>query len=107
MSEYVNIRDQVCPNIFCDMYDQQNGGNIVVHSRQRARLKCNACGKTWAVHCKAVHYGFRSDKTKIALVLEFLNGGGSIRKAAREVQVSPSTVQRWQRRAREMGIFDN
>ena len=105
MTTYVNIRDQVCPNSACHMYGKCTESNVVVHSRQRSRLKCTTCGKTWAVYRDEINYGFRSDKTKIENAIVLLNRGESIRKTARAIKASPSTVQRWKNRAQKMGIL--
>ena len=45
-----------------------------------------------------VYQGFRAQRAKVELAFELFIAGESIRKTARRVQVSPSTIQRWNER---------
>ncbi len=42
--------------------------------------------------------GFRAQRAKVDLAFQLFISGESIRRTARQVQVSPSTIQRWNER---------
>lgn len=95
MNEYSNIRDQACPNPKCSFYGVSVPNKVVIHSRKENRFQCSECKKTWVGHKESCFYRLRSSKDKVELARLLLAGGKSIRKVAKEVGVSPSTVQRW------------
>ena len=94
----VSIRNQACPNKACASYNKMLAGNVVIHSRASARVKCKNCGRTWVVHYGEFRYGLRASENKIIMALELFNACRSIRQIATAAQLSPSTVLRWKKR---------
>lgn len=95
MNPSCNIRGQVCPNPKCQFYKKTGQGNVTIHSQKNQRFQCSECQKTWKGNINTPYYGLRSDREKIEQALNLLAAGKSVRKVAKEVSVSPSTVQRW------------
>lgn len=98
MNEYIPIRDQSCPNRHCPFFSKVMGGNVTVHSRVQRRFRCKECGQTWVEHRSEFRYGLRSCSKKITAAMQCSAKGFSVRAAAVEVGVSPSTIQRWRKR---------
>ncbi len=101
MNDYSSIRDQQCPNKKCSLYGIRFGNKVVIHSKKDGRFKCSDCGRTWVEHKNDLYFGLRVSREKIELALVLYEAGRSVREIAREVQISPSTVQRWK------SIFDS
>lgn len=99
MNDYSSIRNQSCPNASCTFYKKLLAENVVVHSQNSQRMRCKACKKTWAAYRNEIRYGLRTDPQKLVLALELLKEGMSIRSVAQRIDVSPSSIQRWKRRA--------
>ncbi|MBU1019349.1 MAG: helix-turn-helix domain-containing protein [Patescibacteria group bacterium] len=95
MNEYNNIRNQACPNEECPLYGVKVPNKVVIHSLKDSRFQCSECKKTWVGHRESFIYRLHSPKDKVELARLLIAGGVSVRKAAKEVCVSPSTVQRW------------
>ncbi|MBI5414884.1 helix-turn-helix domain-containing protein [Candidatus Peregrinibacteria bacterium] len=95
MNEYMSIRGQFCPNKKCKFYQISSNRNVVIHSQKEHRFQCSKCQKTWVAHKDQIYFRLRSPKEKIDLALMLFESGKSVREIAREVKVSPSTVQRW------------
>lgn len=70
-------------------------GNIVAHGKDPQRYRCKACKMTWVAHRQHVRFGLRTDYEKFQRAEYFLKSGMTIRKTAREINVSPSTIHRW------------
>jgi transposase-like protein len=95
MNEVVSIRNQSCPNPLCRSFGMSTGVYVSVHSQKEKRLKCKLCKKTWVVHRNQWRYGLRTNTEKVERAWNLVNQGLSVRKVAREIAVSPTTVQRW------------
>lgn len=104
MSEYASIRNQRCPNPFCRFHGQALAGNVIVHSQTARRMRCKACRKTWVTRRHEVTYGLRTAPETVSLGFALLKVQMSIRQVANEIQVSPSTVQRWKNRFKNQFI---
>ena len=98
MNNQVKIKNQSCPNKNCPCYGSVSGKNIRIHSKRDMRYQCAYCKKTWVAHRGDMYYGLRAPKEKIDRALRLYDEGKSVREIAREVGVSPSTVQRWSAR---------
>jgi transposase-like protein len=98
MTTYTSIRDQFCPNVACSFFGAMLKGNIWVHSRKDARLKCKECSTTWVSHRQEPSYRLRVEQELFSRARALLESGMSVRRTARYVGVSPSTVQRWKGR---------
>ncbi|MBI2463577.1 IS1 family transposase [Candidatus Peregrinibacteria bacterium] len=98
MEQAVTIRNQCCPNPVCPMQGQLFQGNVVIHSQKDQRLKCTICQKTWVMHRETLRYRLRCDMAVVESALTLAHSGGSLRKIARKLHVSPSTVHRWKRK---------
>ena len=92
------VSTQICPNPFCSDYGKSGNEAVVVHDRKKNRLRCRTCGKTWSAHYKEFHHGLRTQQFKIRRAIDLLNAKIPIRKVARFVKVSPSTVLRWKKK---------
>jgi transposase-like protein len=88
---------QHCLNQSCTHYQQVGSGNITIHSRVQQRFRCTKCHKTWVSHRDESHYKLKTDTQKIKRAKQLLYYGISIRQAAKLLQVSPSTIQRWKK----------
>lgn len=104
MNSYISIRNQSCPNAACRFYKKVMAENVITHSQSAGRMRCKSCGRTWVSHLNEVRYGLRSDPEKIQAAIEMIKAEMSIRKIAREIQVSTSTVQRWKARMKNYSI---
>ena len=97
---HISIRDQSCPNKFCQFFGKKLQGNVIVHTQTAKRIKCNACNKTWVSRRQEASYRLRGDPTNFNHALAMLQQGFSIRKIAGNLKVSPSTILRWKKRIR-------
>lgn len=95
MDEYMSVRSQSCPNTLCEFHGKSQRGNVAVHSRKFNRLRCTECKKTWVSHRNEPHYALQNDFAMVQCVLQLLAQGVSVRKTSAQCGVSPSTVQRW------------
>lgn len=98
MNDYISIRNQFCPNPVCRFYKKVMAENVITHSQTAGRMRCKSCGRTWVAHRNEVRFGLRSDPKKIQAAIEMFKAEISIRKIAREIKVSTSTIQRWKRK---------
>jgi transposase-like protein len=96
-----NVRNQYCPNTTCKRFQKHGAGNVIIHSKKYKRFQCNNCKKTWVSHRFEIQYGLRTEETVINTAIKMMRQGFSIRKTAKEVQVSPSTIQRWRLRIKK------
>lgn len=92
MENVISIRGQQCPASGCEK------SAVWIHGQKRKRLKCASCGRTWSALSDDPRYGLRSSAEKIDRARELLLQKISIRKIARFVGVSASTVARWKKR---------
>lgn len=76
-----------------------------MHSRHLPRAKCKFCGKTWVTYRNEAHYRIRTNREKITKAFEMLTIRMSIRKIAREINVSPTTVQRWKKNVQNYSLI--
>ncbi|OGJ49377.1 hypothetical protein A2335_00955 [Candidatus Peregrinibacteria bacterium RIFOXYB2_FULL_32_7] len=95
MNNYLKIREQFCPNKFCEFFEKKFKGNVQIHSQKERRFKCSFCKKTWVEHKHELIFGLKSSKEKFESAKKFFDLGLSIRQIARRIKVSPGTVQRW------------
>jgi transposase-like protein len=95
MNSYTSIRNQNCPNRFCNFYQKNDGQNVLVHGKKQERLRCKGCKKTWVTRKNKLNYRLQSDEEKIKKVVELLNTGLSVRQIAHRSNLSPATIQRW------------
>ena len=100
MNEYITQQD--CPNLSCANYGKHDDENIAVHDKKLNRLRCRLCGKTWSAHYKEFNYGLRSEQSSVRRAIELLRAGIPTRKIAGFVKVSPSTIQRWKTRLKNI-----
>lgn len=99
MNTVTTIRGQVCPNIRCEFHGKSGRGNVVIHSQEKRRFRCNMCGKTWVIYSNEPYFGIRTDnKEKFFAAAKFIAQGLSVRKTAMRVHVNSNTVQRWKKR---------
>ena len=93
-----SVRNQSCPNSTCDYFGMMMRGNVVVHACDKPRFKCKLCNRTWMFNFGEPLFGLRTEYGKINLARVLLEEGSSVRFVAKELRVSPSTVQRWKKR---------
>lgn len=103
------LRDVACVRAECSAFGVVGAGNVYRHGRTAAgerRFRCLTCGGTFTATTGSVTQRFRHDQ---ALVTQgagrVIFGGWSLREAADEVGVAPSTVARWVRAARNSTKF--
>lgn len=96
MNDYLLQQD--CPNISCRTHNEQNFKNIAIHDKQKGRLRCNSCQKTWSVHYGKFFYGLHTPLIKVRRGIEMLKARMPIRKIAPLLHVSPGTVMRWKKK---------
>ena len=96
MSEYIS--QQSCPSKSCSNYAKIGEEYVAIHDLKQKRFRCRECGKTWSANYKEFYYGLRSKQSKLRRAIELLKAGIPIRKIAGFVMVSPSTIQRWKSR---------
>lgn len=98
-----------CTRSTCSAFKVVGAGNIYRHGRTAAgepRFRCTTCGGTFTVTTGRATQRFRHQRSKIlegAGLVIF--GGDSLRVAAEEVGVAPSTVARWVNAARTSAEF--
>ena len=95
-----------CPNVRCSLHGARGVGNITTHGwsgpRERfRRLRCIACGKTFSENRGTPFYGIKSDGEKIVQALKMVVERGSMRGAARAMDVDKNMICDWVRKVSE------
>ena len=98
MNEY--SPQQHCPNRLCVNHRKTTEEAVAPHNKERNRLRCRACGRTWVTHYRSFHYRLKTPVTKVNRALDLLNAGFAIRQVAELVKVSPGTVLRWKHKTK-------
>ena len=93
-----------CPNQKCRLHGQRNRGNIRVNGwsgrgRRNRQLICRGCGKTFSENYGTPFYGLMTDKETVVRALKLVVERGSMRGAARAMDVDKDTVCDWVRKA--------
>lgn len=103
----LSIRNQSCKNQNCKQQGQECAGNVVIHSQKERRFQCNSCKSTWVAHRNKPEYRLRKPKIKIVSAYNLISNGASVRKAAKILEVSPNTIQRWKAKFAEFQLNTN
>jgi transposase-like protein len=95
-----------CPNKRCKDYGARGRENIGVNgwsgTRRRFRqLICHHCGKTFSENYGTPFYGIHTDREKIVQALKMVVERGSMRGAAKAMDVDKDTICDWVRKASE------
>ena len=95
-----------CPNQECRLRGQRNRGNIRVNGwsgrgRRNRQLICRECGKTFSENYGTPFYGLMTDRETVVRALKMVVERGSMRGAARAMEVDKDTVCEWVKKASE------
>lgn len=88
-----------CPNADCPAKGRTGSGNLHVHSREPARLRCDVCGQTFSARDGTVFFRLHSDPNVVALVLTLIAHGCPIAAIQAGFGFQARTVRRWLEKA--------
>jgi transposase-like protein len=93
-----------CPNQKCRLHGLRNRGNVRVNGwsgrgKRNRQLICRGCGKTFSENYNTPFYGLMTDKETVVRALRMVVERGSMRGAARAMEVDKDTVCDWVRKA--------
>jgi len=97
--EHMNPQAQFCHNMACSARGKVGQGNIVVHSHEERRYKCNVCGKTFAATKGTPFYWLRHQTDMVVLVVTLLAYGCPVQAIVIAFGLDERTVSDWQKRA--------
>jgi transposase-like protein len=92
-----------CANPDCPARGQAGQGNIKVHSHKERRLRCTACGKTFAASKGTPFYRLHKERSLFVLVLTLLAHGCPLQAIVAAFGLDERTVAAWQGKAGSHG----
>jgi len=90
---------QFCPNMNCPARGQRGQGNVVIHSRQKARYQCTQCKQTFSATTGTPFYRLHHPLDQVVLVITLLAYGCPLQAIVAAFGLDERTVLDWQRRA--------
>src|SRR6266480_3839701 len=98
-TEPMDASKQFCPNLDCKARGQVGQGNSVIHSRNRPRYRCKACGKTFSAKEGTMFAGLRKPRELIVIVVTLLAYGCPVQAIVHAFELDERTVASWRDRA--------
>lgn len=95
----MNPEQLFCPNIDCPARGHSGKGNILIHSQQEKRCRCQVCGHTFAVTKGTLFYRLRTDPQVVMLVIVLMAYGCPVQAIVQAFGFDERTVKSWWQRA--------
>lgn len=90
---------QFCPNLACPARGKTGAENILIHSRNPARYKCKACGKTFSAKVGTPFYRLHYSADLITCVMTLIAFGCPLQAIVAAYGLDERTVMSWQKRS--------
>lgn len=95
----MNPQEQFCPNVRCHASGRKGGGNIVIHSQQQRRYKCQCCDKTFSETHGTSLYRVKKASEQFVLVVTLLSYGCPVQAIVVAFGLDERTVRSWLHKA--------